>query len=317
MEIKKVSDLEFGYAKILVFGESGSGKTYFASTYNPEKTLFINVKAESGMMTLRALGVDMDVIEVNNYADMKNAINLIRTSGEKYDLLYIDSLSQWQKNLEKEIPESSNKYAKWTIIGDYTKEIIDLFKALPFHVVFTCEIKKEKDENSGEILYNPSMLGKSRDDIPYWFDEVYYFSRFQGKVTDPISYMALTSSAMKYPCKSRLGASGKIPAVIDNPKLSEIIAVSGFKKIVKKEQAKELKSAVAEVKLITETNLRILRKLLDTKDVDINNFLAYYKAPHLPGFPDDKVPDALANLRKCKDKPAKISAKPAAKKAGK
>jgi len=304
IEFGSTSDQEFGYAKILVFGESGTGKTYFAGTYDNKKTLLINVKAESGTMTLRAKGVNLKTITINNYGDMKDAINWLKENGGEFELIFIDSLSQWQKNLEKEIPETGNKFTKWNAIKEYTKEIVDAFKALPFHVVFTCEIKKDKDESTGEVFFNPSLLGSSKDDIPYWFDEVYYFTRYQQKISDPIAYKCLTAAAMKYPCKSRLG----LPITIDNPKLSEILAMTMFKQVDKKEQAKEL-SAVAEVKVpVSNTNLTILRDLLSTKDVDLVKFLAYYKAPNIPGFPDDKISDAIEKLKLCKDKVVESSA---------
>ena len=302
VEIKKVSDMEFGYAKILVFGESGSGKTYFASTYDNEKVLFINVKAESGMMTLRALGADIDVLDVDSYSDMKEAVEWIKANGSKYDVLYIDSLSQWQKNLEKEVPETGNKFAKWNTIKEYTKEVVNSFKNLPFHVVFTCEIKKDKDENQGDIIYNPSLLGSSRDEIPYWFDEVYYFTRFQQKINDPIAYKALTSAAMKYPCKSRL----RLPANIDNPNLKEIIELAGFKKVDKAVQEKELKDAADTKEVLSDTNLESMRELIATKDVDIVKFLKHYQASSMPAFPDDKIGEAMSMLRKCKDKKVEV-----------
>ena len=302
VEIKNVSDMEFGYAKILVFGESGSGKTYFASTYDNEKVLFINVKAESGMMTLRALGADIDVLDVDSYSDMKEAVEWIKANGSKYDVLYIDSLSQWQKNLEKEVPETGNKFAKWNTIKEYTKEVVNSFKNLPFHVVFTCEIKKDKDENQGDIIYNPSLLGSSRDEIPYWFDEVYYFTRFQQKIDDPIAYKALTSAAMKYPCKSRL----RLPANIDNPNLKEIIELAGFKKVDKAVQEKELKDAADTKEVLSDTNLESMRELIATKDVDIVKFLKHYQASSMPAFPDDKIGEAMSMLRKCKDKKVEI-----------
>ena len=294
VEIKKVSDMEFGYAKILVFGESGSGKTYFASTYDNEKVLFINVKAESGMMTLRALGADIDVLDVDSYSDMKEAVEWIKANGSKYDVLYIDSLSQWQKNLEKEVPETGNKFAKWNTIKEYTKEVVNSFKNLPFHVVFTCEIKKDKDENQGDIIYNPSLLGSSRDEIPYWFDEVYYFTRFQQKINDPIAYKALTSAAMKYPCKSRL----RLPANIDNPNLKEIIELAGFKKVDKAVQEKELKDA-ADTKegLINEKQIAQIREACDDK---ILSDLAKHYGKPLPALTTTEALDAIGRINKDK-----------------
>lgn len=299
LEFGNTGDQEFGYAKILVFGESGTGKTYFAGTYDNEKTLLINVKAESGTMTLRSKGINLKTITINNYADMKAAINWLKENGSDFDLVFVDSLSQWQKNLEKEIPESGNKFAKWNTIADYTYEVVHAFFALPFHVVFSCEIKKEKDEVTGEVFYNPSLMGKSKDDIPYWFDEVYYFTRVQAKIGEPIAYKCLTAAAMKYPCKSRLG----LPLVIDNPKLSDILSMTVFKKIDKAQHVQELAQAAATPNQISETNLNRLREMLATKDVDTVKFLAYYGASNLPGFPDDKVADALEKLAKCKDKP--------------
>lgn len=299
IEFGSTGDQEFGYAKILVFGESGTGKTYFAGTYDNEKTLLINVKAESGTMTLRSKGINLKTITINNYADMKEAISWIKENGSNFELIFIDSLSQWQKNLEKEIPETGNKFAKWNTIKEYTKEIVDAFKQLPFHVVFTCEIKKDKDENTGEIFFQPSLLGSSKDDIPYWFDEVYYFTRFQQKISDPIAYKCLTAAAMRYPCKSRLG----LPTTIDNPSLTEILSMTMFKKIDKKEQKKELAEVAKLPNQISETNLNRLRDMLSTKDVDTVKFLSYYGASNLPGFPDDKVADALEKLAKCEDKP--------------
>lgn len=298
VEIKKISNQDFGYANILVFGESGSGKTHFASTYKPESTLFINIVAESGLMTLRAKGIDLDVVDITGYKQMMEIINWLKTSGGKYDLIFIDSLSQWQKLLEKEIPDSGNKYAKWNTIKDYTKEVIGEFKKLPFHKVFTCEIVKDKDEEAGTILYIPSLAGSSKHEIQYWFDEVYYFTRFQENLKSPIKYKALTAAAMKYPCKSRLG----LPVEIDNPNLKDIIEKAGFKKIDKEVQTKELKSIAEEPNLPSDTNVEIMRKLLSTKDVDINKFLTHYGASSIPAFPGDKVADAIQKLQLCKDK---------------
>lgn len=307
LEFGNTGDEEFGYAKILIFGESGTGKTYFAGTYDNEKTLLINVKAESGTMTLRSKGINLKTITINNYADMKAAINWLKENGSEFELIFIDSLSQWQKNLEKEIPETGNKFAKWNTIKDYTKEIVDSFKQLPFHVVFTCEIKKDKDETTGEVFYQPSLLGSSKDDIPYWFDEVYYFTRVQTKIGEPIAYKCMTAAAMKFPCKSRLG----LPIIIDSPKLTDILSMTVFKKIDKANHVQELAQAAATPNQISATNLNRLREMLATKDVNQLEFLKYYKASNLPGFPDDKVADALDKLAKCKDKPKAAPVRPA------
>lgn len=323
ISVKKIGDVKYGYAKILLLGESGSGKTYFASTYNPEKILFINIKAESGAMTLRALGVkrpevlNIDTIEVDTYGDMKNAIEWIKNNGSKYEVIYIDSLSQWHKRIEKDIPKTSNGYASWATLAEYTKEIVDIFKSLPFHVVFTCEIVPEKDNVTGEMIYLPNLYGQTAKAIKGWFDEVYLLAAFQERLGSPISYKMMTSAAMKNPSKSRMASSGLVPMVISDPNLSELINITTFKKIDKKEQEKELKSVSETNSFISDANLKILRELLERKDVDVTKFLNHYGAPHLPGFPDNKVADAIQKLNKCKDRPVRTAPKPAQKPAPK
>ena len=94
LEIGNTADQEFGYAKILIFGESGTGKTHFASTYDNKKTLLINIKAESGTMTLRSKGISLQTLTVDKYADMKAAIEWVKENGFKFELIFIDSLSQ-------------------------------------------------------------------------------------------------------------------------------------------------------------------------------------------------------------------------------
>jgi GTPase SAR1 family protein len=302
VKIGRISDDSLGYANILVFGESGSGKTHFAGTYNPETTLYVNIVAESGAMTLRSQGIDMDKVDIQGYTEMVELIKWLYDNGSKYDLIYVDSLSQWQKLLESEIPETSNKFAKWQTVKEYTKDVIAEFKKLPFHTVFTCEIIKDKDEESGSVLYIPSLSGSSKHEISYWFDEVYYFTRFQADLKSPIQYKALTASAMKYPCKSRLGMQREL----ENPNLSEIIAKAGFRKIDKGTQAKELEKARTEANnLISEQQLNVLRDLLAKKEVDQFKFLEHYQASSLPAFPANRYSDAVTALNSLANKAKK------------
>ena len=246
LEIKRVSDQEFGWAKILIFGEAGSGKTHLASTYPADKILFINVVSESGLMTLRSKGFDCDVVDVSGYVQMFDTLTYLKTQAHKYELIYIDSLSQWQKALEGEIPEcKGNKFEKWNKIKELTKQIVDLIKEVPCHVVSTCEIQRDKDEESGGYLFLPSLLGSSREQISYWFDEVYFLNRTSQKPNAPITYSMLTSAGSKYPCKSRMN----LQQVIEKPNLEEIIKNAGFKK-EKGEPIKEEKETLSDLETI-------------------------------------------------------------------
>lgn len=217
IKVNKTNEQKYSYAKILVMGESGVGKTYFLGTVPEKEMLIINVVSESGLSTLR--GKNIDVIDVNNYPEMIEVAEWLKNNGSQYKYVAIDSLSQWQKNLEDQLV-SSDKFKLWKDIKDKTKQVVNAFKMLPFHIVCITEVKIEKDEESGIIKYLPSLAGASRDEVCYWFDEVYFFDRAQEQVGKPIVYRCLTSATNKFPCKSR---AGNLPVIITNPRLEDII----------------------------------------------------------------------------------------------
>lgn len=233
IKLKKTSDKVYSYANILIMGESGVGKTHFLGTVPDSEILILNVVSESGMMTLKDKKID--VIDIENYHDMIDAIGWIKKNGSKYNYIGVDSLSQWQKNLEDQLI-TSDKFKLWKDIKAKTKEVVDEFKKLPFHIVCTTEVKIDKDEESGTFKYLPSMIGASKDDIVYWFDEVYYFDRVQLKPGTPITYRCLTSAASKFPCKTR---AGSLPMTVENPNLADMIKQM-FGEVKKEKQKEEL-----------------------------------------------------------------------------
>lgn len=296
VELTKVSDKQYGYVNCLVFGTAGAGKTHFASTYPQDKLLLLNIVQESGMLTLRSLKYDCDVINIDGYADMQKAIEWIQLNGQRYDVIFVDSLSQWQKNLEKEIPEVKGKsgkedgFAKWNTIAKYTKDTINAFKKLPFHTVFTCEVVRETNEENGVVYYMPSVAGKAtRENLAYWFDEVYFFVKTQESAAGEIEYKILTADALKYPCKTRL----RLPRVISNPKLDEFLKMAGFDHVDKTAQAKTLSTSQV---VVEDPRIQVLRDLIKQKEANPTKVLAAFGATSIPAFPLDKIDEAIKIL---------------------
>lgn len=243
IDIVKTNDKQFSYAKILVMGESASGKTRFLGTVPENEILIINIMSESGLMTLKDKNID--VINVDGYKDMIETIEWIKKNGQKYTYIGIDSLSQWQKGLESEII-AKDKFTLWREIKEKTKQVIDEFKRLPFHVVFTCHVKIDKDEVTGETKFLPDLAGSMKDEIGRYFDEIYYFDRYQQNTNTPIIYRALLQAASKYPCKSRtLGELTKL----ENPNLAEISKLILGKEVNKTEQFNQLQRVANEISL--------------------------------------------------------------------
>jgi len=299
INISNTGDKKYKYVNMLILGESGVGKTRFLGTVPEDQIIIINVISESGMLTLKDKNIT--TIDVDNCEDMLDAINWIKENGSKYSYIAVDSLSQWQKNLDDQISDGGNKFEKWKKIKDYTKEVVDELKRLPFHVVCTCELAKDKDETQGSYEFIPALLGSSKHELTYWFDEVYFFTKLQTKIGEPIRYTCLTSAATKYPCKSR----ANMPELIENPNLAEITEKM-FGKIDKEEQKVELKTVVEKEKnnaKLREDAIAEIRAIANTKKFDVKKFHKEFSTDgNIETIKDSLIESAIEWLKSQKDK---------------
>lgn len=246
IKIKKTSDQSFSFVNFLVFGESGAGKTTFLGSGNESETLILNIVSESGLLTLRKKNID--VIDILTKEDMFEALDWIEKEGIKnYKVIGIDSFSQFQKNLEKQI--TSTGFQLWAEIKEITREVVDRLKAMPINFVALCEVAMKDDD--GAVKFIPSLLGSSKDEIAYWFDEVYFFEK-TGKAGEMPKFRALTQSGSRYPCKSRIGT---LPVVIDNPTLPIVLDNLMQAATPQAKEQRESLELLALEKLISEKNI--------------------------------------------------------------
>lgn len=237
LPITKSSDQEYSWGKIVLMGAFGSGKTYSIGTLPESETIVLNILQESGMRTIRHK--TFDILNIRGVADFKEAIKDLGTDAykQKYKYVAVDSYSQFNKYLEAELTaQGYTGFKLWGLIKSITKELVDDLKKLPYHVVFTCEVKAEKEESTGEIVFLPSLAGAAKDDLPGWVDEVYFLGKF-GKVGENPSYQLLTRSGSKYPCKTRSNdKNGQpiLPVKIENPNLFEIFKLISDPTVVHK-----------------------------------------------------------------------------------
>lgn len=259
--ITKTSDVKYQYVNILLFGESGSGKTHFLGTAKENETIIFNIVSESGLLTLR--NKNIDVIEIKDFNDMSNALDWLEKEGcKKYKYVGIDSFSQFQKNLEKQ--STKKGFDLWGDIKIKTKAVVDRLKAIQINVIAICEVEIKDDD--GAIKFIPSLVGtSSKNEISYWFDEVYWFEK-TGKAGDKPTYRALTNSGSKYPCKSRLGC---LPLVIENPNIPMIFE-SLSKEATQVEAGQKKSQKELDIELITQIAIEkhvLIEKICETYQV--------------------------------------------------
>lgn len=219
-------DLKNANRSVLVYGLSGSGKTVFAAGF-PKPLIFDFDGKISSAASFYAGRSELAQIEYENYADKKDFARfytklqeLRKTDPAKfpYRTVVLDSITTFADSLMSEVirqnPADASKRSKvnetlvphlkdYQIAISHVKDIVRQVLTLPCLKVFTAHIQQDKDEVTGEVLYQPLIWGK---DLPQWlpmvFEEVYrtYAETKDGK----LQLMAQTRAERKYVARSQI-----------------------------------------------------------------------------------------------------------------
>lgn len=175
MAIKLVSTRESAHMsglKFLIHGPSGAGKTTLCSTTG-ESTIIIS--AESGLLSLSQF--DIPAVEVKSLEELYEVYEYVANNpeGQQFKWVVLDSVSEIAEvvlNYEKK--NAKDPRQAYGALAEKMTDLIRAFRDLPGrNVVFLCKQEKVKDEQTGAILYSPSMPGNMlKQGIAYFFDFV-------------------------------------------------------------------------------------------------------------------------------------------------
>ena len=209
------------HIKLLLFGDSGSGKTCFASGWpGPIHYADFDGKVNSAAAFL-AGDPKLNEISYENYAPTDNVgsagakfnadMGKMRKEGKLPATLVLDSLTtfsdemmRYLMKLNPGIKRMDTKGAATPAMQDYQvarlffKQVLGELLNLPCNLVVTAHIQMDKDEVTGEILRTPMLAGKLSRELPIIFPEVYRSYVKDGK------YMAQTKSDSKYQCRTQI-----------------------------------------------------------------------------------------------------------------
>lgn len=216
MKVLNTNDQSIPKLKILIHGESGNGKTTLAGTV-PGKCLVIS--SEAGLLSL--YGKDVDFIDLTKGDDnevipkekrvgqLLKAYHYLLTPEciEKYEWVFIDSLTEISQNLmealHKEFPERRDSLVMYGENAKRMRSIIKVFRDIPhYHVVFTALSTIEKDENNKRFK-GIDVVGKISNQLPAFFDEVFYMALNKGKEGNTERFLVTASD--RAICKDRSG----------------------------------------------------------------------------------------------------------------
>lgn len=209
--------------KVLVYGESGVGKTVLCATAPAP----IILSAEAGLLSLRKFKIP--VIKIETLADLEEAYRWLQArkqGAETFQTICLDSITELGEvvlaNAKLTVKDPRQAYGE--LIEKITKQIKQ-FRDLPnVNVYMSAKMEKSKDELSGMTLFGPSMPGqKMGPAMPYLFDEVFNLRIMQ--TAEGQKYRALiTQPDLQYVAKDRSGAL----AAIEPPDLAKVFSkISG------------------------------------------------------------------------------------------
>lgn len=219
IQLRSTSGLAANGVKILVYGQSGAGKTTLIKTLpNP-----IVLSAEGGLLSIA--DADVPFIEIGSIADLHEAYAwLLTDEGQHFKSVALDSISEiGEVVLNHEKKANKDPRAAYGAMQEQIADLIRAFRDLPNrHVLFIAKLEKTQDE-MGRILYAPSMPGnKTGQSLPYFFDEV--LALRVEKDAEGIAQRALMcDSDGLWQAKDRSGKLGAWEA----PDLGEVIAKIG------------------------------------------------------------------------------------------
>lgn len=220
---------------IMVYGDSGSGKSIIAATF--PKSLYFDF--DSSCMRIRKMFPDNKYITpLDGYSPkkmlelFKGALDQIKNGEFKYDTIVVDSISSLEESVINGYQGTSGElgsnlytirkklnYDKWGAVSSTTLDLVKNLRRYGINVVFTAEVAlKQLQGDEGDRKY-PAVTGKSATKLVHKFDYVGHLEvTKENKKT--ARYLAFQNDE-KYQAKGRF--DGEVPDPIKNPNYDKII----------------------------------------------------------------------------------------------
>jgi len=210
IKIKSTKDVTAEGANLVIYGESGVGKTTLVS--HLENAIILS--AEQGLLSLKQY--DIPYIEITDMKDVNEAYNLLKKSD--YDHIVFDSLTEVSEVVLYEMKEGKkDKRQAYGELADAFGVMIRKFRDIKGkNTIFFAKQKHIYDEDGTVIGFCPMMPGRVLPHgLPYLVDEVFNYDMDRKG-----QRFFRTAAERRYPAKDR---SGALDAKELEPNLNDII----------------------------------------------------------------------------------------------
>jgi len=199
--------------KFLVYGESGVGKTVFASTW--QNPVYLDIDKGMSSVTKQVYR-----LPIETWTDAQNAYMFLASEPHPFKTVVIDSLNELQfiamRNVISSFSQIHRPYNDLASQSDYGKMLDDFDKfvralrGLPLNIVFTCNVAPREFETDA---VQPQLIGKhSARNVARMMDVIGYL--YKGEVEGNAQARMMVFDAPDHVTKDR---SAKLPPVVPNP----------------------------------------------------------------------------------------------------
>ncbi len=224
------------FINLIVYGESGVGKTRFAGSASvvPELAPVLFVDVEGGELTLAHSYPQAKVVRIKTWQELQNIYDELFRGEHGYKTIVIDSLTELQKfnmygimedllvaepTRDPDIPGMR----EWGKSTEQIRKFVRAFRDLPINTVFTALTKEDRNPRTGISTKRPSLSGKLASEVPGFVDIVLYM--YFKRVDDTVLRLLTPTSTDEVVAKDR---TGKLPPVFGHEQEPTMATVYGF-----------------------------------------------------------------------------------------